>query len=54
MQGLGRMVWMILGLGSGCVLESFFNIRTLWRGFVCVLAPSCPDTFEIGQYPCGV
>jgi len=29
---------------TGGVLAVFFNIRTPWRGFVCVLAPRCPDT----------
>jgi len=33
---------------DGDVLADLFNIRTPWHRFVCVLAPRCPDTFEIG------
>jgi len=29
------------------VLTDFKGIRTAWRGFVWVLAPRCPNTFEI-------
>jgi len=31
----------------GIVLTDFKGIRTAWRGFVWVLAPRCPNTFEI-------